>query len=178
MDEVPETGPAAVDGAARAPTGPGQDHCEKKGTCMQDDQQEPVNMPAPVRASGIMAFVLEVALLCAAALWAIRFLAIAPVLAILVVVVPLLVFWGLFLSPQARFRFAWPVHPFVTHGLFVLAVIALFVSGHGWFGALMLVLTAASAVTTWLKRADLAAEAAGVRENRTRPRPEGRRAAR
>ncbi|WP_417218839.1 YrdB family protein [Arthrobacter sp.] len=151
---------------------------------MQDKQQDAVGAPAqesvdastPVRASGVLAFVLEVALLCAAALWAIQVLPWAPALSLIVLLVPLLVFWGLFMAPQAKHRFPWPVFPVVAHVLYLLGVVVFYASGHPWFGGIMLVLTVASAATTWLKRAQLAADA--ERGRTVRQRPAGRRAAR
>lgn len=151
---------------------------------MQDKQQDAVGDPAeqpvdaipPSRVAGILAFVLEVALLCAAALWAIQVLPWAPVLSVLVLLVPLVVFWGLFMAPQAKRRFGWPVHPAVAHLLFLLGVAGLFAAGHPWFGGIMLVLTLASAAMTWVKRAQLAADSG--RMPPTRQRPVGRRSAR
>lgn len=151
---------------------------------MQDKQHnaedasvgEPVETPIPVRSSGVLAFVLEVAMLCSAALWAIRVLPWTPVLSLLVLLVPLVAFWGFFLAPQAKRRFGWPLLPVTSHVLFLLGVVALYASGHPWFGGIMLVLTLASAAMAWFKREQLAAD--GERLRRGRQRPAGRRAAR
>ncbi|MDN6177068.1 MAG: YrdB family protein [Micrococcaceae bacterium] len=130
----------------------------------------------PIRPAGILAFVLEVALLCAAGLWAIEFLPLAPVVSVLVVLIPLVILWGLLLSPQAPWRRGWPIHPVVAHVLFLLGVAALWSAGHLWLAGIMLVLTLASGVMNWLKREELASDAQAQRRNRRRP--AGRRAAR
>ncbi len=130
----------------------------------------------PIRPAGILAFVLEVALLCAAGLWAIKFLPLAPVVAVLVLLIPLVVLWGLLLSPQAPWRLGWPTHPVVAHVLFLLGVAALWSAEHVWLAGIMLVLTLASIVLNWLKREELADDAVAQRRNRRRP--AGRRAAR
>ncbi|MGP5196709.1 YrdB family protein [Arthrobacter rhombi] len=130
----------------------------------------------PIRPAGILAFVLEVALLCAAGLWAIKFLPLAPVVAVLVLLIPLVVLWGLLLSPQAPWRLGWPIHPVVAHVLFLVGVAALWSAGHGWLAGIMLVLTLVSIVMNWLKREELASGAVAQRSKRRRP--AGRRAAR
>jgi hypothetical protein len=115
---------------------------------------------APVGAAGILAFVLEVAMLCAAGLWAIEVLPLHPVLAVVVVAVPLLLFWGLFMAPQSRRRIGWPLHPLVAHGLFVLGGVLLLSIGRVGLGASMLVLTGLSALLSWRDRGRHAEEAA------------------
>ncbi|WP_372699444.1 YrdB family protein [Arthrobacter sp. JSM 101049] len=149
---------------------------------MQDERQNAREVPAeepatlPARSSGILAFVLEVAMLCAAGLWAIKVLPLATAWALLVVLVPLVLLWGLFLSPQAPWRFGWPVLPLVTHALFAVGVLALAMSGHFWFAGIMAVLTLASALSTWRMRDVLGTEA--TQQRKPRSRPGGRRAAR
>lgn len=149
---------------------------------MQDERQQAGGVPTgemtmiPVRSSGVLAFVLEVALLCAAGLWAIKVLPLATAWALVVVLVPLILLWGLFLSPQAPWRFRWPVLPLVAHALFAVGVLALATSGHFWFAGIMAVLTLASGLSTWLKRDVLAADA--LQQRQARVRPGGRRAAR
>lgn len=143
----------------------------------QDTAETVTDVPSarPVRLAGVLAFVLEVALLCAAGLWAIKVLPMAPVLAVLVLLIPLVVLWGLLLSPQAPWRLRWPILPVVAHVLFVLGIAALWSAGHPWLAGIMLVLTIASAVMNWIKRDALAREAVTQRSTR---RPAGRRAAR
>lgn len=149
---------------------------------MQDERQTPGGVstgePAtmPVRSSGVLAFVLEVAMLCAAGLWAMKVLPLAAAWALIVVLVPLVLLWGLFLSPQAPWRFRWPILPLVAHSLFAVGVLALVVSGHFWFAGIMALLTVASALSTWFKRDALGAES--MQQRHARMRPGGRRAAR
>ncbi|MGG5751672.1 DUF2568 domain-containing protein [Zafaria sp. Z1313] len=133
-----------------------------------------------VDAAGALAFILEVALLGAAGLLAIEVLPLPPVVAVLIALAPLIVFWGLYMAPQAKRRIGWPVHPMVAHGLFLLGSGLLFGIGRVWPGAVMLLLTGVSAFLTWRQRGRRAEEARALREageSRQR-RPGGRRAAR
>lgn len=142
---------------------------------------QPQNLPkgpAPVQASGVLAFVLEVAMLCAASLWAIEAFQLNPIVSVLVVAVPLVVFWAVFMAPQARHRLRWPAQPIVAHALFLVGGLLLVSIGRGWLGAVMLALALCSALAVYLRREQRADEARRLRASLQGQRPEGRRAAR
>ncbi|MGJ9402450.1 YrdB family protein [Arthrobacter sp. KK5.5] len=128
--------------------------------------REPEGNGGRVRASDALAFALEVALLGASGLWAIEVLPLFPLFAILVVVVPLIAFWGLFMAPTAPYRIAWPAHPVVAHGLFLLGSGLLFGIERTGLGLVMLVLTGMSAFLAWRHRSHGAAEARPASERR------------
>lgn len=138
----------------------------------------PESVPTP-RPSGAaykaLAFVLEVALLGAAGLWAIGALPFAPVISIAIVAIPLIVFWAVFMSPQAALRFRWPVQPIVAHLLFAAGTGLLFIAEQPVMGAAMGFLTLVSIVLTLVQRRTLLES--GIITPRP-PKPAGRRAAR
>ncbi|MFB0833278.1 YrdB family protein [Arthrobacter halodurans] len=133
-------------------------------------------------AAAVLAFVLEVGLLCAAGLWAIEFLPLPPFAAAAAVALPLLVFWGLFMAPRARLRIRWPAHPFVAHGLFATGAVLLHLVDRPVPGWIMLCLTLLSGYLAWRHRRAPRAHGAGAMRHRPDApegrRPSGRRAAR
>lgn len=131
-----------------------------------------------------ISFVLEVALLGACALWAMGALPLPPIAAVLVTVVPLMVFWGLFMSPRARYRVTPGLHTLLSHALFAGGAVLLLVAGQPGLAIGMGVLTVASAALTMLVRGkDSSADAGADDRSRGAKRPRkskgsGRRAAR
>ena len=121
-----------------------------------DIQSAPaLKSPGAQASSGIMnlllgvSFVLEVALLGAVAfgaMWALPQL--NPIVAILVTVVPLMILWGLFMSPKASFRIASLMHAILSHALFVGGAVLLFLAGQPVLAIGMGVLTLLSLVLT------------------------------
>lgn len=119
----------------------------------ENDPTEQRDQPAPeVKKHGVVlslllgvSFVLEVALLGAAALgamWAMPQL--NPVVAVAIVVIPLMVFWGLFMSPKASFRIASVMHAVLAHALFIGGSLLLLVAGQPILAIVMGTLTAVS----------------------------------
>lgn len=110
--------------------------------------------PAGTTGSGVVAalttvgFVLEVALLGAFGIWGLQTLNFSPVLSVLISVVPVLIFWILFLSPKAPLHFAQPYHAVVSHLLFAAGAVLLAVAGQPVLAIAMGVLTAISLALT------------------------------
>ncbi|MFF5793710.1 DUF2568 domain-containing protein [Paeniglutamicibacter sp. NPDC012692] len=125
-----------------------------------------------------VSFVLEVALLGAGALWALGALSLAPVVAVLVTVIPLMVFWGLFMSPKARFRVSPVPHALLSHALFAAGTVLLVVAGHPALAIAMGALTAVSIVLTLLARGQDSVGNAAAAKRRRKSKGSGRRAAR
>ncbi|MFJ6416869.1 DUF2568 domain-containing protein [Paeniglutamicibacter sp. NPDC091659] len=131
-----------------------------------------------------VSFVLEVALLGAGALWALGALPLAPVLAVLVTVIPLMVFWGLFMSPKARYRVSPVPHALLGHALFAAGAVLLVVAGQPALAIAMGALTVVSVVLTMLVRGQDSAGNAGkpghaaAAKRRRKSKGSGRRAAR
>lgn len=107
---------------------------------------------AALSALMLVSFVLEVAMLGAVAVWAMGALPLTPVVAVLVTVVPLMVFWGLFMSPKATFRLAPAVHTVLAHVLFAAGAVLLVLAGQPVLAVAMGVLTAVSLALTLLTR--------------------------
>lgn len=107
---------------------------------------------AALSALMLVSFVLEVAMLGAVAVWAMGALPLTPVVAVLVTVVPLMVFWGLFMSPKATFRLAPAVHTGLAHVLFAAGAVLLVLAGQPVLAVAMGVLTAVSLALTLLTR--------------------------
>ena len=131
-----------------------------------------------------VSFVLEVALLGAGALWALGALPLAPAVAVLVTVIPLMVFWGLFMSPKARFRVSPVPHALLSHALFAAGAVMLVVAGQPVLAIAMGALTVASIVLTLLVRGRDSTGDAGkpgqvaAAKRRRKSKGSGRRAAR
>lgn len=148
---------------------------------METQRQGPEVGTPNVRAAGAMAFILEVALLGAAGLWAIEALPLFPLLAMVVAAVPLVVFWAVFMSPKSKRRLPWPAHPVVAHALFLGGAILLLVVGRPWLAGIMLCLTVVGGMLAWRDRGLAAADARALAErprDHDARRPAGRRAAR
>ncbi|MBP2385376.1 YrdB family protein [Paeniglutamicibacter kerguelensis] len=132
----------------------------------------------------VVSFVLEVALLGAGALWALGALPLAPAAAVLVTVIPLMVFWGLFMSPKARFRVSPVPHALLSHALFAAGTVMLAVAGQPVLAIAMGALTVASIVLTLLVRGRDSTVDAGkpgqvaAAKRRRKSKGSGRRAAR
>lgn len=107
---------------------------------------------AALSALMLVSFVLEVAMLGAVAVGAMGALPLTPVVAVLVTVVPLMVFWGLFMSPKATFRLAPAVHTVLAHVLFAAGAVLLVLAGQPVLAVAMGVLTAVSLALTLLTR--------------------------
>ena len=129
-----------------------------------------------------VSFVLEVALLGAGALWALGALPLAPVVAVLATVIPLMVFWGLFMSPKARYRVSPVPHALLSHSLFAAGAVLLVVAGQPALAIAMGALTVVSVVLTLLVRGQDSAGNAGkpgqAAKRRRKSKGSGRRAAR
>ncbi len=129
-----------------------------------------------------VSFVLEVALLGAGALWALGALPLAPVVAVLATVIPLMVFWGLFMSPKARYRVSPVPHALLSHALFAAGAVLLVVAGQPALAIAMGALTVVSIVLTLLVRGQDSAGNAGkpgqAAKRRRKSKGSGRRAAR
>lgn len=98
--------------------------------------------------NGIVAFVLEVALLVAGFFWAFKTFA-APlglILGLLIAVV-LVAFWALLMAPKSQRRIRWPAQPLVALLLFVIAGIGLILVQATALGIVLIVVAAAN---TWL----------------------------
>ncbi|NKG20439.1 DUF2568 domain-containing protein [Paeniglutamicibacter terrestris] len=112
------------------------------------------NAPEGTKGSGVVAalttvgFILEVALLGAFGIWGLQTLNFSPVLSVLISVVPVLIFWIMFLSPKAPLRFAQPYHAVVSHLLFAAGAVLLAVAGQPVLAIAMGVLTAISLALT------------------------------
>ncbi|GAA4365665.1 hypothetical protein GCM10023166_10600 [Paeniglutamicibacter cryotolerans] len=102
-----------------------------------------------------LAFVLEVAMLGSVSLWAISALPFSVLLSVLVVALPLVIFWAVFMSPQAPIRLRWPVQPIVAHLLFAGGAGLLFAANQPTIGLTMGALTLFSAILTVVQRAML-----------------------
>lgn len=155
LTDVSKAGSADADGTEE----PG---APAAGPTTHSDSLEPATPAAPAAenastpgSSGLMtlllgvSFVLEVALLGAVAfgaMWALPQL--NPIVAILVTVLPLMILWGLFMSPKASFRIASVMHAILAHTLFVGGSVLLFLAGQPVLGIGMGVLTLLSLVLT------------------------------
>ncbi|WP_181149944.1 YrdB family protein [Arthrobacter sp. MYb227] len=129
---------------------------QQKSPAEAQESVEPHNVPAEPtpesKKSGAIlslllgvSFVLEVALLGAVAfgaMWALPH--VNPIVAILVTVVPLMIFWGLFMSPKASFRIASVMHAVLAHVLFIGGGLLLFLAGQPILAIAMGALTALS----------------------------------
>ena len=120
-----------------------------------------------------VSFVLEVALLGAVGLWAMGALPLEPVVSVLVTVVPLVIFWGVFMSPKAPFRLTAVPHALLAHLLFAGGTALLVAAGQPVLAIAMGALTVLSIVLTLLVRGGDAGE-----PRRRRSKGSGRRAAR
>lgn len=52
----------------------------------------------------------------------------------------IMVFWGMFMAPQATQRLGWPWVPIIAGALFLLAALALYVTGYKTQGLIMAIL--------------------------------------
>ena len=95
-----------------------------------------------------VSFVLEVALLGALGIWGLVMLPLGPAMSLIVTVVPLLVFWGVFMSPKASLRLPQPYHAVLAHLLFAAGAGLLAVAGQPVLAVCMGVLTAISLALT------------------------------
>ncbi|MGL3805902.1 DUF2568 domain-containing protein [Paeniglutamicibacter sp. R2-26] len=120
-----------------------------------------------------VSFVLEVALLGAVGLWAMGALPLEPIVSVLVTVAPLVIFWGVFMSPKAPFRLAVVPHAVLAHALFAGGTALLVAAGQPVLAIAMGALTALSIQLTLLVRGGDAGE-----PRRRRTKGSGRRAAR
>ncbi|WP_411732033.1 YrdB family protein, partial [Paeniglutamicibacter sp.] len=96
----------------------------------------------------IVSFILEVALLGALGIWAMTMLPFSPVVAVIIGVLPVLVFWVLFMSPKANLRLPQPYHAVVAHLLFAAGSGLLAIAGQSVLALCMGVLTAISLALT------------------------------
>lgn len=109
--------------------------------------------PAP-RTGGLMmalmivSFVLEVALMGALGIWGLTMLSLSPAVAVLLAVLPVLIFWGIFMSPKAKLRLPQPYHAVVAHVLFAGGAILLAIAGQPVLAVCMGGLTAISLALT------------------------------
>lgn len=96
----------------------------------------------------IVSFILEVALLGALGIWAMTMLPFSPVVAVIIAVLPVFVFWALFMSPKANLRLPQPYHAVVAHLLFGAGSGLLAVAGQPVLALCMGILTAISLALT------------------------------
>ena len=96
----------------------------------------------------VVSFVLEVALLGALGIWGLVMLPLGPAMALIVTVVPLLVFWTVFMSPKASLRLPQPYHAVLAHLLFATGAGLLAIAGQPVLAVCMGVLTAISLALT------------------------------
>lgn len=148
--------------------------------------------PGISAAYATVSFILEVGLLVAAGFTAMTFLPWPPVLAILVVVIPLLAIWALALSPKAKVRWRLRTRVILIHLAYLIGSYALWLSiahtgatQYLFWPAIMLGLSAVSIVLVLSTRGrvvphprPLPGGPAPVQAEELRERPRGRRAAR
>lgn len=96
----------------------------------------------------IVSFILEVALLGALGIWAMTKLPFSPVVSVIITVVPVFIFWALFMSPKASLRLTQPYHAVVAHLLFAAGSSLLAIAGLPVLALCMGVLTAISLALT------------------------------
>ncbi|MBV1779601.1 DUF2568 domain-containing protein [Paeniglutamicibacter sp. ABSL32-1] len=96
----------------------------------------------------IVSFVLEVALLGALGIWAMTMLPFSPVVSVIIAVLPVFIFWALFMSPKANLRLSQPYHAVVAHLLFAAGSGLLAIAGQPVLAVCMGVLTAISLALT------------------------------
>ena len=96
----------------------------------------------------IVSFILEVALLGALGIWAMTMLPFSPVVSVIITVLPVFIFWALFMSPKATLRLAQPYHAVVAHLLFAAGAGLLAIAGQSVLALCMGVLTAISLALT------------------------------
>ncbi|MDR7360149.1 DUF2568 domain-containing protein [Paeniglutamicibacter sulfureus] len=96
----------------------------------------------------IVSFILEVALLGALGIWAMTMLPFSPLVAVIIAVMPVFIFWALFMSPKANLRLPQPYHAVVAHLLFATGAGLLAIAGQPVLAVCMGVLTAISLALT------------------------------
>ncbi|MDO2935760.1 DUF2568 domain-containing protein [Paeniglutamicibacter sulfureus] len=96
----------------------------------------------------IVSFILEVALLGALGIWAMTMLPFSPLVAVIIAVLPVFIFWALFMSPKANLRLPQPYHAVVAHLLFATGAGLLAIAGQPVLAVCMGVLTAISLALT------------------------------
>jgi hypothetical protein len=96
----------------------------------------------------VVSFILEVALLGALGIWAMTTLPFGPVVSVIIAVLPVLIFWALFMSPKANLRMPQPYHAVVAHLLFATGSGLLAIAGLPVLAVCMGVLTAISLALT------------------------------
>lgn len=96
----------------------------------------------------IVSFILEVALLGALGIWAMTTLPFSPLVAVIITVLPVFIFWALFMSPKANLRLPQPYHAVVAHLLFATGAGLLAIAGQPVLAVCMGVLTAISLALT------------------------------
>ncbi|MFL4480217.1 DUF2568 domain-containing protein [Paeniglutamicibacter sp. ORCA_105] len=96
----------------------------------------------------IVSFILEVALLGALGIWAMTMLPFSPLVAVIIAVLPVFIFWALFMSPKANLRLPQPYHAVVAHLLFATGAGLLAIAGQPVLAVFMGVLTAISLALT------------------------------
>jgi hypothetical protein len=96
----------------------------------------------------VVSFILEVALLGALGIWGLVVLPLNTAMSLIVTVVPLLVFWAVFMSPKASLRLPQPYHAILAHLLFATGAGLLAIAGQPVLAVCMGVLTAISLALT------------------------------
>jgi len=64
----------------------------------------------------------------------------------------IMVFWGIFMAPQATQRLGWPWVPIVAGVLFLLAALAFYATGYRTQGIVMAILTVINATLVFIWR--------------------------